>query len=84
MTPQLFQVALEAGCPIIPMFTENCRETFRIPSFTRGLLRRIYERTRLPIGVIYFGGLPVKMRLARLDYAALIKYGGPEMDFFLL
>uniref|UniRef100_A0AC35U6Q7 PlsC domain-containing protein n=1 Tax=Rhabditophanes sp. KR3021 TaxID=114890 RepID=A0AC35U6Q7_9BILA len=47
-------------CPVIPMFTENCREAFRTPRFARTLLRGIYEKTRLPICPLY-GGFPVKM-----------------------
>lgn len=49
------------------MFTENCRESFRIPAFTRRFLRWFYEKFRLPL-VVYVGGLPVKMRLIRSLY----------------
>ncbi|KAL3079776.1 hypothetical protein niasHS_014058 [Heterodera schachtii] len=48
------------GVPVIPMFTENCREAFRTPRWGRRLTRPIYEHTRLPVCPIY-GGFPVKM-----------------------
>lgn len=54
------KVALQANVPIIPMFTENCREAFRTPSWGRAWLRKIYEVTRLPIVPIY-GMFPVKL-----------------------
>uniref|UniRef100_A0A914I8X8 Phospholipid/glycerol acyltransferase domain-containing protein n=1 Tax=Globodera rostochiensis TaxID=31243 RepID=A0A914I8X8_GLORO len=54
------KVVLNSGAPVIPMFTENCREAFRTPRWARRLTRPIYERTRLPVCPIY-GGFPVKM-----------------------
>lgn len=54
------KVALQANVPVIPMFTENCREAFRTPSWGRAWLRKIYETTRLPIVPIY-GLFPVKL-----------------------
>uniref|UniRef100_A0A183BND5 PlsC domain-containing protein n=1 Tax=Globodera pallida TaxID=36090 RepID=A0A183BND5_GLOPA len=54
------KVVLNSGAPVIPMFTENCREAFRTPRWGRRLTRPIYERTRLPVCPIY-GGFPVKM-----------------------
>ncbi|KAK6180040.1 hypothetical protein SNE40_012260 [Patella caerulea] len=55
------KVALQANVPVVPMFTQNCREAFRTPKLGRSLLRKIYEWTRLPIVPIY-GFFPVKMR----------------------
>lgn len=46
--------------PVIPMFTENCRDAFRTPRWGRRLFRPLYEKTRLPLCPIY-GGFPVKM-----------------------
>ncbi|XP_076463071.1 DGAT1/2-independent enzyme synthesizing storage lipids-like [Babylonia areolata] len=53
-------VALQANVPVIPMFTENCREAFRTPKWGRTLLRRLYEWSRLPLVPIY-GLFPVKL-----------------------
>jgi len=55
------KVAMQAKSPIIPIFTENMRESFRTPGILRWMLRGIYERTRLPFVPIY-GGFPVKLR----------------------
>ena len=55
------KVALQARVPVIPMFTENIRESFRTPSWGRGFFRWLYEKTRLPLVPIY-GGFPVKLR----------------------
>lgn len=55
------KVALFANVPVIPMFTQNVREAFRTPSWCRNLLRRVYEKTRLPLVPIY-GGFPVKLK----------------------
>ncbi|XP_065843414.1 DGAT1/2-independent enzyme synthesizing storage lipids-like [Oscarella lobularis] len=55
------RVAMEANVPILPMFTKNIREVVR--TFTpigKGLLRKMYEKTRLPLVPLY-GGLPVKL-----------------------
>ncbi|PVD23341.1 hypothetical protein C0Q70_16609 [Pomacea canaliculata] len=54
------KVALQANVPVIPMFTENCREAFRTPRWGRVWLRKIYEKTRLPLVPIY-GLFPVKL-----------------------
>ncbi|KAI6192825.1 PlsC domain-containing protein [Aphelenchoides fujianensis] len=54
------KVILGADVPVIPVFTENCRDAFRTPRWGRRLTRRFYERTRLPLCPIY-GGFPVKM-----------------------
>ncbi|KAH7729626.1 Cytochrome oxidase assembly protein 1 [Aphelenchoides avenae] len=53
-------VVLGSGTPVIPMFTENCRDAFRTPAWGRKLFRGLYERTRAPLCPIY-GGFPVKM-----------------------
>ncbi|XP_067005399.1 DGAT1/2-independent enzyme synthesizing storage lipids [Anabrus simplex] len=55
------KVALEAKCPIIPIFTQNLREAFRSVSLGHRLWLRLYSITRLPIVPIY-GGFPVKLR----------------------
>ncbi|XP_050030671.1 DGAT1/2-independent enzyme synthesizing storage lipids [Dermacentor andersoni] len=55
------KAAIEARVPIVPVFTENIREAFRAVAFGRGLFKRLYDRTRLPIVPIY-GGFPVKLR----------------------
>uniref|UniRef100_L7LZ66 Putative phosphate acyltransferase n=1 Tax=Rhipicephalus pulchellus TaxID=72859 RepID=L7LZ66_RHIPC len=55
------KAAIEARVPIVPVFTENIREAFRTVAFGRGLFKRLYDKTRLPIVPIY-GGFPVKLR----------------------
>ncbi|CAK5050933.1 unnamed protein product [Meloidogyne enterolobii] len=54
------KVVIGADVPVIPMFTENCRDAFRTPRWGRRLFRPLYEKTRLPLCPIY-GGFPVKM-----------------------
>ncbi|NXS02344.1 TMM68 protein, partial [Oxylabes madagascariensis] len=54
------QVALEAKVPIIPMYTQNVREGYRMFK-ERRFFRQLYENTRLPFTPPY-GGLPVKFR----------------------
>ncbi|XP_009875261.1 PREDICTED: transmembrane protein 68-like [Apaloderma vittatum] len=54
------QVALDAKVPIIPMYTQNVREGYRMFK-ERKFLRELYESTRLPFTPPY-GGLPVKFR----------------------
>uniref|UniRef100_T1IKQ0 Tat-binding homolog 7 n=1 Tax=Strigamia maritima TaxID=126957 RepID=T1IKQ0_STRMM len=55
------KVALQAKAPIIPVFTENMRESFRTAGIFRAIGRRIYERIHFPVIPIY-GGFPVKLR----------------------
>ncbi|CAC5367261.1 Transmembrane protein 68 [Mytilus coruscus] len=55
------KVAIQANVPIYPVFTQNLRESFRTPRIGRSWLRRLYEKTRLPIVPIY-GFFPVKMK----------------------
>jgi 1-acyl-sn-glycerol-3-phosphate acyltransferase len=59
------KLAIEAGVPIIPAFTENVRELYRAPLSDFALARALYEMTRIPpalvmgLGVLPF---PVKLR----------------------
>ncbi|XP_026526063.1 transmembrane protein 68-like [Notechis scutatus] len=50
-------IALEARVPIIPMFTENTREGYKI----FGQIKHLYEYIRWPL-IILYGGFPVKWR----------------------
>lgn len=54
------KVIIATNTVVIPMFTENCRDAFRTPTWGRKMLRWIYEKTRLPLCPVY-GGFPVKM-----------------------
>ncbi|CAH0551690.1 unnamed protein product [Brassicogethes aeneus] len=54
------KVALDAKVPIIPMFTENLRESFRALGFMRRLSMYVYTKFKLPCTLIY-GGFPVKL-----------------------
>ncbi|CAH1773693.1 unnamed protein product [Owenia fusiformis] len=55
------KIAMEAKVPVIPMFTQNCREAFRSLGLFKGWLRKLYEKTRLPLVPLY-GGFPVKLK----------------------
>lgn len=55
------KVAQEAKVPIVPMFTQNVREAFRTVGWLRGVCRRLYAATRVPLAPVY-GGFPVKLR----------------------
>jgi len=64
------KVALAAKVPIIPVFTTNCRECFKVVQTGKSILRWIYEKTKLPL-VLYYGGFPVKMKTVlgpKLEY----------------
>lgn len=64
------KVALAAKVPVIPVFTSNCRECFKVVQTGKSFLRWIYEKTKLPL-VLYYGGFPVKMRTyigSRIEY----------------
>ena len=58
-------VAIAAGVPIIPVFTENIREATLCLSgrmnVGRGLWEQIYEKTKMPLVPMY-GLFPVKLR----------------------
>lgn len=54
------KAAILGKAPIVPVFTKNIREAFRTAPFFRGLFRKIYEKTKLPLLPLY-GGFPVKL-----------------------
>ncbi|KYO26088.1 hypothetical protein Y1Q_0003845 [Alligator mississippiensis] len=54
------QLAIDAKVPIIPMYTENVREAYRMPK-ERKLTRWLYETLGLSV-TAPCGGLPVKLR----------------------
>ena len=53
------KIALAAKCPVIPMFTENVRESFRAVTLFRPFFEWLYNLTKLPMVPLY-GGFPVK------------------------
>lgn len=55
------KVAKQANVPIIPVFTQNIREAFRIVHIFTGFFRWLYDRYKLPLMPIY-GDFPVKLR----------------------
>ncbi|KAG1674536.1 Transmembrane protein 68 [Nymphon striatum] len=55
------KVALKAKVPVIPVFTQNIRESFRAVSFFRNFFLKIHFKSRLPVLPVY-GGFPVKLR----------------------
>lgn len=66
------KVALAARVPIIPVFTQNCRESFKIIHAGQGIRQWIYEKTRIPL-VLYYGAFPVKLKTyigPRIEYDA--------------
>ncbi|VDM69617.1 unnamed protein product, partial [Strongylus vulgaris] len=49
------RVVINARTPVIPMFTENCRESFRTPVWGRSFFRWVYEKTKMPLCPVYGG-----------------------------
>ena len=59
------RVALQANVPLIPVFTENIEQSYRVPFAHLKFFQNLYERTRLPLQPIVGLGilpLPVKLR----------------------
>merc|ERR1719277_2621836 len=55
------QCAIDAGVPVIPMFTSNVRQAFEYPDLLKNkIFRQLYEYTKLPLSLA-FGGFPVKV-----------------------
>eukprot|EP00794_Sanderia_malayensis_P004609 gene4609-5215_t len=54
-------LAISPGGPVIPVFTQNVRESFRTLKMGRRFFRWIYEHTKCPIVPIW-GGFPVKLK----------------------
>jgi len=54
------RAAIAANCPVVPVFTENCRESYRVFKLGRRFFYWLYRRTKLPLRPLY-GGFPVKM-----------------------
>jgi len=54
------KAALQAEVPVLPVFTENIRESFRVLPCGHKFFLRLFERTRLPLRPL-FGGFPVKL-----------------------
>ncbi|MBN2800058.1 MAG: acyltransferase family protein [Deltaproteobacteria bacterium] len=58
------EVALEAGVPLIPVFTENIEEVYRSPGVDARPIQALYERTRWPIvPVVGLGLAPLPVKL---------------------
>jgi len=55
------RAALKANVPILPVFTENVRESFRVLPFGGNFFYWLFMKFRLPLRPI-FGGFPVKLR----------------------
>ena len=53
--------ALMSNVPLLPVFTENIRESFRVLPFGGDIFHWIFTKTRLPLRPV-FGGFPVKLR----------------------
>lgn len=54
------KAAIAAGVPVIPVFTENVRESFRVLGFGRRFFYWLFRKTKLPLRPVY-GGFPVKL-----------------------
>lgn len=54
------RAALQAGVPVVPVFTQNIREAFRVVPVGSRFFFWIFERTKLPLRPL-FGGFPVKL-----------------------
>ena len=58
------KVALDAGVPVIPGFTENVESLYRAPLADRPFFRHLYEVTRLPlVPIIGIGPMPFPAKL---------------------
>ncbi len=58
------EVAMEAGVPMFPAFTENVEELYRSPLVGSRPIQALYERTRWPIvPVVGLGPLPLPVKL---------------------
>ena len=55
------RAALMSNVPLLPVFTENIRESFRVLPFGGDIFHWIFTKTRLPLRPV-FGGFPVKLR----------------------
>jgi len=55
------RAALKANVPILPVFTENIREAFRVLPFGGTFFYWLFQKTKLPLRPV-FGGFPVKLR----------------------
>jgi len=55
------KTALQANVPILPVFTENIREAFRVFPFFESFFLKMWIKTRLPLRPL-FGGFPVRLR----------------------
>ena len=54
------RAALQANVPVVPIFTQNIREAFRVVPLGSRLFYWIFERTKIPLRPL-FGGFPVKL-----------------------
>jgi len=55
------RAVLQAGVPVLPVFTENIRESFRVLPCGHRFFHWLFLKTRLPLRPL-FGGFPVKLR----------------------
>ena len=55
------RAALKANVPVLPVFTENIRESFRVLPCGGNFFYWLFMKTRLPLRPV-FGGFPVKLR----------------------
>ena len=51
------RAALKANVPIVPVFTENIREAFRVFPFWGEMFYSVFLKTRLPLRPIFGGKL---------------------------
>ncbi len=58
------EIALAAGVPIIPGFTQNVESLYYAPLADRPFFQKLYERTRLPlVPIVGLGPLPFPVKL---------------------
>lgn len=55
------KAAIKADVPVLPVFTENIRESFRVLPFGEKFFHWVWTKTRLPMRPL-FGGFPVRLR----------------------
>jgi hypothetical protein len=67
------KLALDAGVPIIPGFTENVEGLYHAPLASHPILQNLYEKTRLPlVPIVGIGPLPFPVRLTTWLGAPLV------------
>ena len=75
------RLALEAGVPIIPGFTQNVESLYHAPLAGRPFFQNLYEKTRLPlVPIVGIGPLPFPVKLTTWLGEPLTPQPGDTVD----